>query len=92
MIIGPNMTRHARAMLDPQSDDEKLVVQAFQLLTRIADAHPNDYIAVAAMEGTGVAVLKLLEYLTSSSGIDQGILAQSVSDVVEGAGGNPDNL
>lgn len=92
MIIDPHMTRHARAMLDPQSDEEKLVVQAFQLLTRIADAYPHDVMGVKAIEGAATATITLLEYLTSSSGIDQATVAQDVYGIVDKSGGDADNI
>lgn len=82
----PNMTRHQNALLKPESDDEKLLADAYSLVGRIADAHPNDDIGNRALQHAATSALTLLEFPTGR--IDQSFYDQGIRAMVTEAGGN----
>lgn len=90
MFNDPHIVRHANALLNPADDNEKLLVIAYQLVAKIADAHPHDLVAVKALEHAGSAALILLEHPTGR--IDQAQFDKDIRAMVAEAGGDAEEL
>ena len=88
--VETSITRHAKALLDPESREERTFSILFTQLSELADRHRNDSVLITAVEHLGSAIIRLLDGPTGR--IDQGAMDKQVRDVVRRAGGDEQEL
>lgn len=83
-------TRHAAALLLPNTPEERTISNLFHEMTVLADRYKDDYVMVTAVEQVGSAIITLLN--GNVGRIDQSSMDKQVRDTVTRAGGNSDEL
>lgn len=84
------LSRHADAMFDPQSPQERRITTLYTELVKLCDEHPNDPHVVEAVEHLGSAIIALINLGVDR--LDQQAVDKMVRDAVRRAGGDPDGL
>jgi hypothetical protein len=79
-------TRHAAALLLPNTPEERSISNLFSELTVLADRYKNDSVMLGAVESLGSAILRLLD--GDVGRIDQSSMTKQVTDTVTRAGGD----
>lgn len=88
--MNDSKTRHAAALLLPNTPEERTVSNLFHELTVIADRYKDDSVMLAAVEKLGSAIITLMNGAVHR--IDQGSMDKQVRDTVNRAGGDGDGL
>lgn len=90
MPIESHMTRHASALLHPESPEEQTLSSLLTELARLSDRYRDDQQAIPAIESLGSAAVRLLNFPTGR--IDQSTYEKQVRDEVTRAGGDAEDL
>lgn len=90
MTTETSITRHAKALLEPETPEEVTFSQLFTQLGKLADRHKNDAVLLPAIESLGTCLITLLNGPVGR--IDQGAMDKQVRDVVRRAGGDEQEL
>lgn len=88
--MNTSKTRHAAALLLPNTPEERTISNLFHELTVIADRHANDSVMLTAVEQLGSAIITLLNGAVHR--IDQASMDKQVRDTVTRAGGDSSGL
>lgn len=88
--MNDSKTRHAAALLLPNTPEERTISNLFHELTLMADRHKDDSVMLRSVEQVGSAIITLLNGAVHR--IDQSSMDKQVRDTVLRAGGNPDVL
>lgn len=83
-------TRHAAALLLPSTPEERTISNLFHELTVLADRYKNDTVMLASVQHVGSAIIRLLD--GNVGRIDQSSMTKQVSDTVNRAGGDSNEL
>lgn len=81
---------HAMAMLQPDTPEERTLVNLFRELDAIGERYEGDVNATSAIQHLGSAIIALFDYDTGR--LDQSRLDEKVREIVQKAGGNAGNL
>lgn len=84
------ITRHAKALLEPEGPHEASIANLFTELSRLADRWKDDSVMITAVEHLGSCIIGLLNGEVGR--IDQGAMDKQVRDVVRRAGGDEQEL
>jgi hypothetical protein len=83
-------TRHAAALLLPNTPEERTISNLFSELTVVADRYSGDSVMIGAAEKIGSAIISLLNGEVGR--IDQSSMDKQVRDTIERAGGDSNEL
>lgn len=83
-------TRHAAALLLPNTPEELTISNLFHEMTVLADRYKDDSVMLPAVVSVGSAILTLLNGEVGR--IDQPSMDKQVHDTIERAGGDTDAL
>jgi len=81
-------TRHAAALLLPQTPEERTISNLFHELTVLSDRYKNDSVMIQAAEHVGSAIIALLN--GDVGRLDQASMDKQVRDTINRAGGDGD--
>ena len=81
-------TRHAAALLLPQTPEERTISNLFHELTVLADRYKDDSVMIQAAEHVGSAIISLLN--GDVGRLDQSSMDKQVRDTINRAGGDGD--
>jgi len=88
--IDTAITRHAKALLEPEGPHETTLANLFVELARLADRWKGDSVMITAVEHLGSAIIRLLDGPVGR--MDQGAMDKQVRDIVRRAGGDEQEL
>jgi hypothetical protein len=88
--VETSITRHAKALLEPETPEERTFATLYTELTHLADRHHNDTVMLPAVEHLAACILQLLNGPVGR--IDQGSMDKQVRDEVRRAGGDEQDL
>jgi hypothetical protein len=88
--MNDSKTRHAAALLLPNTPEERTISNLFHELTILADRYHDDSVMLPAVEHVGSAIITLLNGAVHR--IDQGSMDKQVRDTVQRAGGDGNGI
>lgn len=88
--MNDSKTRHAAALLLPNTPEERTISNLFHELTVLSDRYKDDSVMIEAVEQLGSVIITLMNGAVHR--IDQGSMDKQVRDTVTRAGGDGDVL